>query len=300
MLSGKERGLRPGRLRREFAGLQIISVTSLCVCPLNGMPFSKLFNPIAGIALSLTAITTTIACGTDPGRTFAQSVENAAGKTAYLKHAAVAANIHLRFGGKDRVVGTMIFETAGDRSRIDFQDGSVMLFDGREAVVSPPDHPAKKPRFELLTWPYFFELAFKLSDPGARLQAQGDRDSDGRTFPTARLSFGKSIGDTPDDWYILYQDPTTGLLDTAGYIVTYGQSVAEGEQEPHAIVYSEYVDVGGAKVATDWKFYLWTEERGIFGQPIGAATLSEIRYEQVTDQTFARPEEYRVDELPGS
>ncbi|MEQ9366982.1 MAG: hypothetical protein RIF32_22300, partial [Leptospirales bacterium] len=226
--------------------------------------------------------------------------ERAGGKSQYLKHEAVAVDIHLSFGGKERIAGTMNFETAGDRSRIDFRDGGVMLFDGHEAMVSPPNHPAPKPRFELLTWPYFFELAFKLNDPGTRLRAIGDRRSAGRDYPAARLTFGANVGDTPDDWYVLYVDPQTGLLDTAGYIVTYGQSATEGEKEPHAIVYSDYVDVDGVQLATDWKFYLWTEERGIFGEAIGAARLSNIRFVVLNAGTFLRPETYRVDELPES
>lgn len=240
------------------------------------------------------------ACAPDPGRAFIESIERATGKSAYLKREAVALDLNLQFGGKDRVVGTMIFETNGDRSRIDFSDGTIMLFDGKDAMISPENHPAPKPRFELLTWPYFVELPFKLNDPGTFLEIESSRTTDGREMPTARLRFAEDIGDTPDDWYLLYKDPTTDLLDTVGYIVTYGRSAAEGEKKPHSIVYSKYVPVQGVQFATDWKFYNWSAERGISGEPIGRATLSDIRFVKLTAETFRRPDSYRIDLLPAT
>ncbi len=242
-----------------------------------------------------------ISCGGNAGSGFANTVESASNKAAYAKHEALAVDLHLRFGGRDRIVGRMIMETSGDRSRFELQDGAVLIYDGSQAHAAPPSitDRLKKVRFEVLTWPYFLELPFKLQDPGTQLTALGELQSNGRNMPAARLTFDSGVGDTPDDWYVLYRDPGTGLLDTAGYIVTYGQSVEQGEEEPHAIVYSDYVDVDGVRIATDWKFHLWTQERGIFGDPIGTAKLSNLEFVKISEGMFDAPENAVIDELPG-
>lgn len=262
------------------------------------MIFSLIPRSLAAVPVLLTLFAAS--CAGNAGADFAQHIEAASNRAEYRRHDALAADLHLRFGGRDRIVGRMIVETRGDRSRFELIDGGVMVFDGNHAYAAPPalTDRLKKVRFEVLTWPYFLELPFKLRDPGTQLKSLGVLQSDERRMPAARLSFGANVGDTPDDWYVLYRDSETNLLHSAGYIVTYGQSVEQGEEEPHAIVYADYVDVDGVKVAADWKFYLWTQERGIFGEPIGTAKLSNFAFVDISEGMFEAPDGAVIDELP--
>ena len=75
------------------------------------------------------------------------------------------------------------------------------------------------------------------------------------------------------------------------YIVTFGKTIEKAEAEPHAIVYSDYKTVKGIPLATNWKFYNWTQEKGIEGTPIGEATLSNFKFINLSEDFFNKPED---------
>jgi hypothetical protein len=101
--------------------------------------------------------------------------------------------------------------------------------------VAPASAKLERARFHLLTWPYFAALPMKLADPGAHLQLLGERSLRGKVYQAVRLTFDPGVGDTPEDWYVLYRDPSSGRLAAAAYIVTYGKSATAASKEPHAI-----------------------------------------------------------------
>lgn len=229
-------------------------------------------------------------------------IEAAHGAETLRRHRAIRADIDLRFGGKPRVVGTLIATTDGGKTRIEHEDGRVVTFDGTTAWVSPQNGPYPGARFDALTWSYFLLAPFKLGDDGARF----DRDHGvlpwiDTPVPTGRLTFGTKVGDAPDDWYVVYADPESNRLRGMAYIVTFGPtSVSEAEQEPHAIVYDGYRRVDGALISTRWTFRLWSRERGVHGPTLGTAELSRVRLmKSVPPGTFARPEGAREAPLPG-
>lgn len=211
---------------------------------------------------------------------FITSIETATGKEAYFAQDVFSARLELSFGRQERISGTMLIETKGDRSRFNLDSGETMLFDGKDAYSSSQELLArlKKIRFEVLTWPYFAELPFKLQDPGTQLEIVKDHKMLGNFIPTARLSFDAGIGDTPDDWYLLYKDPETRLLKAAAYIVTYHQSPEKAGQDPHAILYAKYREVESVMIATEWTFHNWTRDDGAIGPAIGRAKLSRLKF----------------------
>jgi len=220
-------------------------------------------------------------------------IEEAHGAAALRAHEAIKVRIELDFGGKPRVHGTLYASTDGGRTRIEFDGGKTLVFDGSTAWLSPADAPSEGARFDALTWSYFLLAPFKLGDTGAHYEAVGERPWEkGRPMPAARLSFGEGVGDAPDDWYVVYADPDTHVLRGLAYIVTFGErSQAEAEKEPHAIVYGDDREVEGAVLATSWSFRLWTREKGVFGEPLGQAVLSDIELlETAPAGTFRRPD----------
>ena len=221
-------------------------------------------------------------------------IERAHGAEALRAHEAIEARIELDFGGEPRVHGTLVAATDGGRTRIEFDGGKTIVFDGRTAWLAPAGASAKGVRFDALTWSYFLLAPFKLGDTGARYTPVGPRPwMEGETVPAAKLSFAQGVGDAPDDWYVVYADPETHVLRGLAYIVTFGgRSRTEAEQEPHAIVYSHYEEVDGAALATRWSFRLWSEEKGVFGEQLGKATLSDLKLvAKAPEGTFERPED---------
>jgi hypothetical protein len=97
---------------------------------------------------------------------------------------------------------------------------------------------------------------------------------------------------------VLYRDADSGRLAAAAYIVTYGKARADAEREPHAMEYSDFVDVDGVSIATSWAMRHWSEEKGVYGKPLGKGKLTELRFVDPAPEAFARPKDAREDALP--
>lgn len=224
-----------------------------------------------------------------PAVAFAQSIENAHNKSAWDKHTAVAFDINLQFDGNEILNAKITSLTNSSKIRIDKKDGVKLVYDGSEVYLCPETTSDKGARFDMFTWQYFFAMPFKLTDPGTNWESLAAKKQDNLEYPAGRLTFGENIGDAPDDWYVIYQDPETNLLYAAAYIVTFGSEVEKANQNPHAIVYSKYKTIDDIKIATHWEFHKWNEKDGI-GKKIGEAKLSNIVFFEAEPELFEKPE----------
>lgn len=86
---------------------------------------------------------------------------------------------------------------------------------------------------------------------------------DSTSNTTGKLTFGQNTGDAPDDRYVIYQEPKTGLMHAAAYIVTSGRKKEKAGENPHVIVYRDYIKVDGIPLATKWAFHAWDKEHGL-------------------------------------
>ncbi len=226
-------------------------------------------------------------------------VEEAHGLAAWQTRPAVAAEIALRIAGTE-LSGTLIYDHHRGRVRIDTTGGPTLVFDGERAWISPAEAAMPMARFHLLTWPYFLAAPFKLRDPGARLEATGPRPLDGVDHETALLTFEAGTGDSPDDWYVIYEDPESHRLAAMAYIVTYGgKSVEEAEQEPHVIVYRDFQAVDGATLSARWTIHDWSDELGAHGPPLAEVTVRDLRFVTPDDGAFAASAGAREESQPG-
>ena len=213
-------------------------------------------------------------------------VELAHGKEQFTNKEMVQFDIDLSFGGQQRLEGTVYMSTDSKYVRVDKTDGSSLIYDGKQVWMSPQDANNEGARFDMFTWSYFFALPFKLSDEGTITNLFPDTGN----FKVIRLTFENGTGDAPDDWYEIYIDKETDLIDHAGYIVTYGGTPAEKAAEnAHAIAYSDYQTVENVPIATSWKFYNYSN--GIDrSKVIGEANISNIEFGMVKKDLFSQPE----------
>ncbi len=238
--------------------------------------------------------------GLEPSQAqFAESIGKAQGLNAWQSQQAFQTDALVEFGGNKIFDGTMLFTTNMSKIRIETRDGVNLLFDGTDAWVSPASADFPGARFHLFTWPYFLSVPFKLGDPGVHLEDKGMLKLNDGMHPAAKMTFSAGVGDTSDDWYILYRDPKTGYLSAMAYIVTYGTTVEKAEKEPHAIIYDDFMEVNGVTVPTTWMFYNWNETEGAHGEPIGKVELSNLRFVSPPAAAFAKPADAKRDELPG-
>ena len=230
-------------------------------------------------------------------------IESAHNKAAYAQHQAWVADLVGEFGGNTLVDGRLTMDTPGGKTRIELtggaHEGDVMVFDGSEAWLAPADSEFGGARFHVLTWSYFLAAPMKLSDEGTHVEPEGELPfQGGRELEAAKLTFGDGVGDSPDDWYILYRDHETNRLVGMAYIVTFGKSQDKAEEEPHAVVYDGWKEVNGVWLSTEWTFYNWSLEKGVFGDPIGHVKLDNLRFAEFAAEAFQAPEGAKAQPAP--
>ena len=230
----------------------------------------------------------------------AHRTENTHGGEAWESKDVLTADLYVEFGGNVRIDGPMAMRIDTSGIWMEPKDGVKAVWTGDAAWVSPDVDDFERARFHLLTWPYFLAAPFKIDDPGTNVDVLGTKPLQGESKLTAKLTFDSGVGDAPDDWYVLYMDQASGRLDAMSYIVTYTKSAEEAEESPHAIVYGGYETVDGVALSTEWTFYKWSEEEGVYGDPIGNARLTNVGFRAEQPGEFAQPAGAEEDKLPSA
>ncbi len=204
-------------------------------------------------------------------------IEEAHHKTAFREKEAIQFQLDLFFGGKQRVDARHRMTTSTSFIRMDYSDGKSLIGDGNLVLLYPDTADYGAARFDIYTWSYFFAIPYKLTDPGTNWEDLGNQPLNGKEYRVGKLSFNDGIGDAPDDWYMIYADPETGLVHAAAYIVTYSNSAEKAEEDPHAIVYTNYKEVDGIPLATEWSFHGWRADSGLT-DTLGYAKVSQLEF----------------------
>ncbi len=222
---------------------------------------------------------------------YIQSIEKAHKKDSFLKHKAISFKVDVFFGGKLHLDGKITMLTNASKIRIDKNDESKLIYDGKNVFLYPKDANDKGARFDMFTWTYFFGMPYKLNDPGTKWELGNNKSLDGVEHQTAKLTFEPGTGDAPDDWYVIYTDPTNNSLKAAAYIVSFGSDgdTSKAEADPHAIHYKDFILVDGIPFATKWEFYGWTEEKGMTDK-LGEATITDITFLKEEGTIFETPD----------
>ncbi|WP_121907428.1 DUF6503 family protein [Ulvibacter antarcticus] len=227
---------------------------------------------------------------------FAQRLEESHNKDAYTSKKAISYDLLLNFNGKQRLDVKVTMLTNSSKLRMDFKDGSSIIYDGNEVYLTPTNTENPSARFDIFTWTYFTAMPFKLTDSGTQWNGFEEKTINSKAFARAKLSFKNDVGDTADDWYMTYADTDTNLLSYAAYIVTYGKTLEKAEAAPHAIVYTNYKVLDGVAIADSWEFYNWSEEKELYGDSIGDASLTNFMFMDEAD--FKVPSDSKKVEAP--
>lgn len=224
-----------------------------------------------------------------PVFSFSENIEEAHNKMAFMSKKAVSFDIELIFGGTSRLDGKVSMTTNSTKVRLDKADGTSIIYDGTEIFMVPDTSKTDGARFDIFTWQYFFALPFKLTDPGTVWEEQEPKKLEDTKYDTAKLSFESNIGESPDDWYIIYKDTETNRLKAAAYIVTFNKDRETAEEDPHAIVYSNFKTINDVPIATNWSFHNWNIQKG-FGEKLGEASISNIQFFDPEKDFFNAPQ----------
>ena len=226
---------------------------------------------------------------------FVSNIEMAHNKKDFMQKKAVRFDIKFVFGERSsNIMVTML--TNSSKIRIDKEDSISIVYDGEKVFITPPDTTSeayKRARFDIFTWSYFFAIPYKLNDSGTKWKILEEETLNNQTYSTAKLSFEKEIGDSPEDWYLLYADKETNRLEVMVYIVTYSKSYEEANKKPGAIRYEKYTSIENIPFATQWTFWNWNKEEGPNNQK-GTAYISNIQFVDIDEGYFQTPSRYKI------
>ncbi len=217
-----------------------------------------------------------------------QAISESYLKDEFLSNGLVTFDFMLFKGDEIKINAKFTMLTDLTQIRLDYNDGSSAWFIDRHIVTTPSiTHDA---RFDILTWSYFFALPYKLKDQGTIISALPLKKVDDTQYDPIQLTFQENVGDTPNDWYILYPNAENGLLDFVVYIVTYGgKEVGIAEENLHAIRYNNYIYKNAIPFAQVWSFHNWTDENGL-GDQNSRAVISNVSFPNADEETFNIPE----------
>lgn len=162
-------------------------------------------------------------------------------------------------GAPAGLVGNTTVEQGRRRAYIEYPAMNMQLgWDGDKAWGENWGVPYP-PRFLALLDYYFLNLPWLALDPGVVLGPPGSARlwDDPVEYITIRMTFEAGVGDTPDDYYVLYIHPVNYLLKACTYIVTYQSLLPEGVSATpeHTLVYDRYQTVDGLVVPIHYTIY---------------------------------------------
>ena len=67
---------------------------------------------------------------------------------------------------------------------------------------------------------FFINLPFKFAEPHTNLEFKGEQTMEGVAYEKVRIHWGNGIGETLDDWFVLYVNKQTGSFEKLHYIAT--------------------------------------------------------------------------------
>jgi hypothetical protein len=177
----------------------------------------------------------------------------------------------------------------------DFEIG----FDGEKAWARPDleSVPTKSAAVYYNLDFYFLAMPFVLKDPGVFTSYQGTTVIDGLEYETLKVTFGGSVGLTPQDIYFLYLDPTTYILKILVYSITYNDP-SKGNEFNSAKVYTEYQPVQGLLMPGKMENFEW--HQGKIGKSKHHVRLFEkIRFlKAIPNKTiFSAPKDAVIEEV---
>lgn len=231
----------------------------------------------------------------------ASQIEAAHGADRLRRHRVIRAEMEIEMGGQPWFWGTVFTTVDGGRTRLEADNGSLIVCDGETVWVVGDDVDLGIARFDALAWTYSIVFPFKLRDPGARYEPAGMQPwLDGKKWPVRKLSFAPGTGDSSDDWYLVFADPETHRIFGAAYVVTFGTTLEEAEKDLHSILYEGYEKVDGAWISTRWRFRKWSRTQGVYGDSQGEGRLDAVQFvDDPRPDLFERPEGAREAPLPG-
>jgi len=127
-------------------------------------------------------------------------------------------------------------------------DGDVVWLQNKDNTVYDGN-----PKFYYNLMFYFYAMPFILADDGIIYEDVDPLNCEGQSYPGIKISYESGVGESPEDEYILYYNPTTGEMAWLGYTVTYFSK--EKNKKWSFIKYSDWQEINGLKLPKRLTWY---------------------------------------------
>ncbi len=134
-------------------------------------------------------------------------------------------------------------------------DQMTIGFDGENVWVTPDTVDASRSRFYHNLYFYFYAMPFVVGDPGVFYEDVDPMEIKGTTYNGVKISYGEGIGDSPEDYYIIWYNPESYKMEWLMYTVTYRSG--EANENYRLIKYDQWAEFEGIMLPTaiQWHQY---------------------------------------------
>ncbi|MEM6524059.1 MAG: DUF6503 family protein [Bacteroidota bacterium] len=130
-------------------------------------------------------------------------------------------------------------------------------FDGAEVWVTPDSIDASRARFYHNLFFYFYAMPFVVGDPGVFYEDMEPKELNGKVYGGVKVSYGEGVGDSPNDYYIIWYDPETFKMEWLMYTVTYGKN--EASDSFSLIRYNDWAEKSGLILPTSLQWHTYKD-----------------------------------------
>jgi hypothetical protein len=155
-------------------------------------------------------------------------------------------------------------------------------FDGKKAWVlnkTGGEYKGYDPKYYYNLMFYFYAMPFILSDDGINYAAAEPLVFEGVTYPGIQVTYNAGVGETPEDRYVLYYNPTTYKMEWLGYTVSFVPGI--DKKELHFRKYGDWQEVNGLQLPKTITGYGFKNDK-----PTEAKSSTEFVDIKITDQAI--------------
>ena len=169
------------------------------------------------------------------------------------------------------------------KTTIGFDGKNVWLLNKTEEAYNGYD-----PKFGYNLMFYFYAMPFILSDDGINYADAEPLVFDGVTYPGIQVTYNAGVGETPEDRYVLYYNPTTYQMEWLGYTVTFVPGI--DKKELHFRRYSDWQKVNGLLLPQTIVGYGFKDDKPTDAKKSTRFVDIQINNKAIESGKFTKPE----------
>ena len=218
---------------------------------------------------------------------FLAPIEKIYGLNTFQSKKIVRFDLEYELNDTVRLRARVYARTNSSAIRLERNDGTTLVFDGKNVWQSPDSVVFANARFNIFAWHYFFSMPFKMRDVGTKWQLQKQKMTlqNNQLLPVARLTFEKNVGDSSDDYFLVFKNLDHSIAGMAYHVSAFSSAT---DAAARAITYHDFTTVEGILIAQTWQFWRFDTLRGAHTR-VGGVKIRNVTFVEETPNLFRKP-----------